>query len=68
MFYVRKNAIYAIMSIYKYVDYLIPDAPELIESVLSQESDVTCQRPLSSSWAKLNRIALWISSIWLPIV
>lgn len=32
------------MSIYKYVDYLIPDAPELIESVLSQESDVTCQK------------------------
>lgn len=42
--YVRKNAINAISTIYKHLDYLIPDAPELIESLLSQESDVSCQK------------------------
>lgn len=32
------------MSIYKHVDYLIPDAPELIETLLSQESEISCQK------------------------
>lgn len=42
--YVRKNAICAIASIYKNVDYLIPDAPELIEGFLSHEPEITCQK------------------------
>lgn len=32
------------MSIYKNVDYLIPDAPELIEALLTQESEISCQK------------------------
>ena len=32
------------MSIFKHVDYLIPDAPELIESLLTQESEISCQK------------------------
>lgn len=32
------------MSIYKHVDYLIPDAPELIESLLSHEPEISCQK------------------------
>lgn len=42
--YVRKYAIYAVMSIYKHVDYLIPDAPELIEAFLSHEPEISCQK------------------------
>lgn len=34
----------AIWSIYKTVDYLIPDAPELLESILASETDPMCQR------------------------
>ena len=32
------------MSVYKHVDYLIPDAPELIESLLTHESEISCQK------------------------
>lgn len=32
------------MSIYKHVDYLIPDAPELIEAFLSHETEISCQK------------------------
>jgi coatomer subunit beta len=32
------------MNIYKHVDYLIPDAPELIESLLSHEPEISCQK------------------------
>ena len=32
------------MSIYKHVEYLIPDAPELIESLLTHESEISCQK------------------------
>ena len=32
------------MSIYKHVDYLIPDAPELIEGLLTHESEISCQK------------------------
>ncbi|ORX92698.1 Coatomer, beta subunit [Basidiobolus meristosporus CBS 931.73] len=42
--YVRKNAVFAIYSIYKYCDYLIPDAPELIQTFLIAEADMTCKR------------------------
>ncbi|KAK2760722.1 coatomer subunit beta [Arachnomyces sp. PD_36] len=42
--YVRKNAVWAIASIYQHSESLIPDAPELIESFLGVESDHTCKR------------------------
>lgn len=42
--YVRKNAVFAIYSIYSHSDYLIPDAPELIYNFLAAESDATCKR------------------------
>ena len=32
------------MSIYKHVDYLIPDAPELMEALLSHETEISCQK------------------------
>lgn len=32
------------MSIYRHAEFLIPDAPELIESLLSHESEISCQK------------------------
>ncbi|KAL9091214.1 MAG: hypothetical protein Q9159_001509 [Coniocarpon cinnabarinum] len=42
--YVRKNAVFAISSIHGHSENLIPDAPELIETFLENESDHTCKR------------------------
>ena len=40
----RKNAVFAILQIYKLHEHLIPDAPELIHTFLAAESDATCKR------------------------
>lgn len=42
--YVRKNAVYAVSSIYQLSEALIPDAPDLIYRFLETESDHTCKR------------------------
>lgn len=42
--YVRKNAVFAIASIYQHSEALMPDAPELIQNFLESESDNTCKR------------------------
>lgn len=42
--YVRKNAIFAIMTIYKNFEHLIPDAPEIISTLLMTEADPECKR------------------------
>ncbi|KAK9352902.1 adaptin N terminal region-domain-containing protein [Lipomyces doorenjongii] len=42
--YVRKNAIFAIYSIYSLDEHLVPDAADLIMGVLENESDTTCRR------------------------
>lgn len=42
--YVRKNAVFAIASIYQHSESLIPDAPELIATFLDAENDHTCKR------------------------
>ncbi|ORX45515.1 Coatomer, beta subunit [Hesseltinella vesiculosa] len=42
--YVRKNAVFAIGSIYRHFDFLFPDAPEVIQQFLMTEADSTCRR------------------------
>jgi coatomer subunit beta len=42
--YVRKNAVFAVASIFQHSESLIPDAPELIANFLETESDHTCKR------------------------
>ncbi|KAI0830758.1 coatomer protein [Trametes gibbosa] len=42
--YVRKNAVFAVYSIYREFEHLIPDAPELLQTFLAAESDATCKR------------------------
>lgn len=55
--YVRKNAIFAIYSIYQVSDHLIPDAPELINEFLAIESDPTCKRNAFVCLSQINRDA-----------
>lgn len=55
--YVRKNAVFAIYSIYKVSEHLIPDAPELIMDFLSVENDPTCRRNAFVCLSNLNRDA-----------
>lgn len=42
--YVRKNAVFAVYSIYRSLPALIPDAPELMSTFLAAETDATCKR------------------------
>lgn len=42
--YVRKNAVFAVYTIYRQYEHLIPDAPELIQTFLAAENDATCKR------------------------
>jgi len=42
--YVRKNAVFAVYTIYREYEHLVPDAPELIQTFLAAESDATCKR------------------------
>ncbi|OGE56041.1 hypothetical protein PENARI_c003G06231 [Penicillium arizonense] len=42
--YVRKNAVWAVASIFQHSEPLIPDAPELIQTFLEGETDSTCKR------------------------
>lgn len=55
--YVRKNAVFAIYSIFKVSDHLIPDAPDLILDFLNVESDATCRRNAFVCLSNLNREA-----------
>ncbi|KAJ4493995.1 adaptin N terminal region-domain-containing protein [Lentinula edodes] len=42
--YVRKNAVFALFSIYREFENLIPDASELMSTFLAAETDSTCKR------------------------
>ncbi|PSK37020.1 hypothetical protein C7M61_003445 [Candidozyma pseudohaemuli] len=55
--YVRKNAIFALYSIYKVSSHLIPDAPELIYSFLVEEFDSVCKRNAFVCLSDLSRDA-----------
>ncbi len=53
--YVRKNAVFAIYSVYKVQEHLIPDAPELIETFLQDETDSTCKRNAFVALSNIDR-------------
>ncbi|KAI9312816.1 adaptin N terminal region-domain-containing protein [Dichotomocladium elegans] len=42
--YVRKNAVFAVGSIYRHFDFLFPDAPQIIQQFLVGEADMSCRR------------------------
>ncbi|KAK7567878.1 adaptin N terminal region-domain-containing protein [Phyllosticta citricarpa] len=52
--YVRKNAVFAIASIYQHLESLIPDAPELLLNFLGEESDHTCKRNAFAALASIS--------------
>ncbi|KAK8000912.1 hypothetical protein PG991_013134 [Apiospora marii] len=52
--YVRKNAVYAISSIYTHSQSLIPDASDLIATFLESESDATCKRNAFAALASID--------------
>lgn len=52
--YVRKNAVWAIASIYQHLESLIPDAPDLLLNFLEEENDATCKR---NAFAALSSIS-----------
>ncbi|KFH42821.1 Coatomer subunit beta-like protein [Hapsidospora chrysogenum ATCC 11550] len=64
--YVRKNAVFAISSIYTHSPSLIPDASELITAFLEGETDSTCKRNAFAALATINHdVALvYLSSVF----
>ena len=52
--YVRKNAVFAVSSIYHLSEVLIPDAPELLQTFLQGESDHTCKRNAFAALSTMN--------------
>ena len=52
--YVRKNAVFAVSSIYHHSESLIPDAPELLQTFLEGESDHTCKRNAFAALSAMN--------------
>ncbi|CCX06881.1 adaptin N terminal region-domain-containing protein [Pyronema domesticum] len=52
--YARKNAVFAVSSIYQHSPQLIPDAPDLILTFLQSEHDNTCRR---NAFAALSAIS-----------
>lgn len=42
--YVRKNAVWALASVYQHAQNLIPDAPDMLQTFLAGESDTACKR------------------------
>ncbi|KAH7160086.1 adaptin N terminal region-domain-containing protein [Dactylonectria estremocensis] len=64
--YVRKNAVFAVSSIYLHSPTLIPDASELISTFLDGETDATCKRNAFAALASINHDAalLYLSSVF----
>ena len=64
--YVRKNAVFAISSIYSHSPSLIPDASELIAAFLEGETDATCKRNAFAALASINHDAalVYLSSVF----
>lgn len=64
--YVRKNAVFAISSIYQHSETLIPDAPELIYSFLETENDHTCKRNAFAALASISheKALAYLSSVF----
>lgn len=52
--YVRKNAVFAIASIFQHSPILIPDASDLIATFLEGESDATCKRNAFAALASID--------------
>ncbi|KKY27117.1 putative coatomer beta subunit [Phaeomoniella chlamydospora] len=52
--YVRKNAVWAVASIFQHSESLVPDAPDLIQTFLASENDSTCKRNAFAALLQIN--------------
>ncbi|KAG5952098.1 hypothetical protein E4U53_001619 [Claviceps sorghi] len=55
--YVRKNAVFAVSSIYSHSPSLIPDASELLTTFIEGETDATCKRNALAALASIDHQA-----------
>ncbi|CEJ92189.1 Putative Coatomer subunit beta [[Torrubiella] hemipterigena] len=64
--YVRKNAVFAVSSLYSHSPSLIPDAAELITAFLDGETDPTCKRNAFAALASINHDSalVYLSSVF----
>ncbi|CAJ2512685.1 Uu.00g008040.m01.CDS01 [Anthostomella pinea] len=64
--YVRKNAVYAVSSIFIHSPSLIPDAAELIATFLEGESDATCKRNAFAALSSIDhdKALAYLSSVF----
>lgn len=64
--YVRKNAVYAVASIYQHSPTLIPDAAELIAAFLDGENDPTCKRNAFAALSSIShdKALLYLSKVF----
>ncbi|OTB01663.1 hypothetical protein M426DRAFT_323290 [Hypoxylon sp. CI-4A] len=64
--YVRKNAVFAVASIFQHSPSLIPDASELIATFLEGESDATCKRNAFAALASIDhdKALVFLSSVF----
>jgi len=64
--YVRKNAVFAIATIFQHLPELIPDAPDLLAEFLETENDPTCKRNAFAmlSMVNSNKAVEYLSSHW----
>lgn len=64
--YVRKNAVFAVASIFQHSPSLIPDASDLIATFLEGESDATCKRNAFAALASIDhdKALAYLSSVF----
>lgn len=64
--YVRKNAVFAISSIFTHSPSLIPDAAELIHTFIEGETDATCKRNAFAALSSISHDAalVYLSSVF----
>ncbi|KAI0594515.1 Coatomer, beta subunit [Biscogniauxia sp. FL1348] len=64
--YVRKNAVFAVASIFQHSPSLIPDASELIATFLEGESDATCKRNAFAALSSIDhdKALVYLSSVF----
>ncbi|OBT64301.1 hypothetical protein VE03_06752 [Pseudogymnoascus sp. 23342-1-I1] len=64
--YVRKNAVFAISSIFQLSESLVPDAADLIAAFLETETDHTCKRNAFAALASINhdKALAYLSSVF----
>jgi coatomer subunit beta len=64
--YIRKNAVFAIASIFSHSPSLIPDASDLIVAFLEAETDATCKRNGFAALSSIDHDAalVYLSSVF----